>query len=143
VFIQGTTVGILVLGGRYEGQIGYMTLSTVPPNVDTRVHIRVGFTEANAFIPPRCLWPHRTTARPGFVPLEDARPVISVLGERVVIIGADVSGNSDWIGEYGRVVQCEFPPPPASACVQALSGPSLGHLKFFHENSLCRSWQLL
>jgi hypothetical protein len=136
-------VGILVQGGRYEGQIGHVTMQKVPMNVDAVVRVRTGFTESQVWFPARCLWPHRTTARPGFVLPEDAHPVISVLGERVVIIGADVSGNSDWIGEYGRVVQSEFLPPPGSACVQALSGPSLGGLRFFLENSLCRSWQQL
>ena len=113
----------------------------MPPNVETRVPVLMGFTEAKVWIPPHCIFPNRTTERPGFHLPREVHPIISALGEHVVIIGADVSGNSDWIGEYRRVVQCEFLPPLHSASVQALTGPSTGQIKFFHENSLCHSYQ--
>jgi hypothetical protein len=136
-------VGIRVHNGRYEGELGYLTMEKVLPNADAVVSVRVGFHESRVWLPLRCLEPHRTTARPRFVSPEDASPIISVIGEHVVLIGADVSGNSDWFGEYGQVVQCPVPCPPGSASVQAMSGPSLGYVKFFEEKSLCRSWQMV
>jgi hypothetical protein len=140
VRIEGTTT-TLSYYGRYEGQCGYTVLTKTPSDVNVTVPVKVGFTESRIFLPLHHLSPQRTTERPGFVPAKAAHPIVSAVGERVVIIGVDLEGNSELVGNYALVIHCPWQLASGQACVQVSSrGSFWGRFGYFDQMSLCRSY---
>ena len=136
--IQGTKA-TLWHNGRYENEGGFVVLTKPPSNVDVSVSVKLGFAQSRLFFPLRFLHPEVTTERSGFVLPEARRPVISTVGQRVVIIGADLEGKADLIGNYALIIH--YPQlAPGHTCVQIMiQGPLWGRYGFFDEKSLCRS----
>jgi hypothetical protein len=127
--------------GRYENECGFVVLTKVPSSTKEPIPTKLGFTQSRVYFPPCHIFPETTTARPGFVPLPAGQPIISVPGERVVIIGADLEGNSDLVGNYALIIQCPWPLHPTHALIQVCSqGPAWGQSRYFDERSLCRSY---
>jgi hypothetical protein len=127
--------------GVYEGECGYFTLTSRPANVNASVPVMVGFRRSKIKLKPVYLVPQTTTETPGVVSPDAARPVVSCIGERVVIIGPDLSGNSLLVGNYGLIVNSGHVLEPTHALVQVCDTASLhvGYASFFDESSLCRS----
>lgn len=125
--------------GRYEGQFGYTVLTEVPASTSAPITVKVGFVESSVSVHPQYLYPIMTTERPGFVSAANARPVISVPQQRVVIIGPDIYGGSDGIGSYAEITMPQFPLPQDHAVIRYLDGPFIGMGQYYKEESLCRS----
>jgi hypothetical protein len=104
--------------------------------------VKIGFSESQRSFPVGYLNPQTTTERPPFVSKEAAHPITAILGQRVVIIGPDVSGARELIGNYGHVVSSGWVLQAGLALVQVCSsGESYGSCGYFNETSLCRSHQ--
>ena len=140
VRIQGTRA-TLFHNGQFEGQLGFVVLDKPLRNVDQSVVVKLGYAQNRRPFPPRYLLPEMSTERPGFVTPDHAVPVISVLQERVVIIGADLNGYSDAVGNYGHIAYCPWPLLPKQTLVYIISlGPLQGQHRYYHQRSLCRSF---
>jgi len=140
VRIKGTK-DTLFHNGVYEDQCGYLTLSSEPSNVNASVIVMVGYRRNKIKLKPIYLIPLTTTETPGVVPQNAARPVVSCIGERVVIIGPDLFGNSELVGNYGLIVDSGYRLEPTHAIVQVCdsASPKVGYAACFDESSLCRS----
>ena len=137
--IKGTTT-TLFSNGRYEGQCGHIVLDAVPISTEAPVKIRIGFEQTKANFRPRYLIPEVTTETPQYISASTARPIVQAPGERVVIIGPDIYGNSDLVGSFGLVICTPYAFPMDQACVQVCPpGPNVGCASYFVETSLCRS----
>jgi hypothetical protein len=136
VRIQGTRVDPWQ-GGRYEGSCGFLVLEESPRHVTVAVVVKVGPNESRIRFPLRYIFPLMTTERPPTVLSNAAQPVISTLGERVVVIGSDYEGASDFIGCYGLIYTVGV----SGFCYVnvGIPGQYYGQLRYFSENSLCRS----
>jgi hypothetical protein len=141
VRINGTRKD-LFHNGLHENKTGFVVLDTVPSGVDKSVNVKLGYEQSNWRFPLRYLVPETTTENPPFVPPKSARPIISTPGLRVVVIGADLSGNSSLVGSYGLLIDPGFALMPGQACVYLSSGELSGHGAYFEEKSLCRSLNL-
>jgi hypothetical protein len=127
-------------GGRHEGHSAFLVLTKSPKDIDTSQTVKVGFEQSRMYFKMCHLSPEQTTERPGFVSKEASKPIVSSIGQRVVIIGLDTTGESNFIGYYGLIVACPFALDPGQACVQMASpGILWGKHGYFHETSLCRS----
>jgi hypothetical protein len=136
--ISGTKIN-LCHGGRYEDHIGYLVLDQVPADTTKSVLIKVGYHESQLRFPIRHLRPLRTTERPPTVTSDMAQPLSASMGERVVIIGSDLEGQSDLIGYYGWTYAASEPPHVyVYAAVQTPVGYQ-AQVKHYHEQSLCRA----
>jgi hypothetical protein len=139
VRIRGTTEK-LYHRGVYEGREGFIVPDRVFSNVEDTVQVQIGYAQSRRPFPLKYLVPHMTTQREMFVSPAAARPVISTIGERVVIIGADLNGARDAVGFYAQVINCSYPLPPNHGLVWITShGASYGQYRYFSEDSLCRS----
>jgi hypothetical protein len=142
VRIKGT-VDTLFYNGKYENKCGFVVLDSVPFNTASSVTVRIGLEQSRRSFKLFYLFPQTTTENPGFVPAEAARPVVSTVGQRVVIIGPDVTGNSEYIGSYGMVIECCYNLPPGDALVlMYYPGPNSTFPAYFNESYLCRSHPL-
>lgn len=140
VRIQGTQAK-LFHNGKFEGQLGFVILDKPLKDVDQSVIVKLGYAQNKRPFPPRYLVPEMTTQRDGFVTQDQAVPVISVLQERVVIIGADLSGNSDAIGNYAQIVYSPWQLLPGQTLVFVTSpGPFIGQQRYYDQRALCRSF---
>jgi len=137
VRVVGTS-RMLFHNGRYEKQCGFFKLKEVLTKVENSITVRIGFAQSRVKIPPRYLQPLLMTERPGFVSAELAEPIVKAMGQRVVIIGADVQGNREWIGEYGFILGSEYILPPTMASVQVIKAGAQC-FAYFDASSLCRS----
>ena len=128
--------------GRYEDHSATLELESVPKDTETSVLVRVGYAQSRKFFPIAHLVPKRTTRRPMYISEADAVSMTSVLGQRVVVIGPDLSGDSSAVGLYGIVVFCGYALQPGHAMILITSkGPLHERAMYFHEDSLCRSNQ--
>ena len=138
VRIKGTKK-TLFHNGKYEDACGYLTLDSTPPNANASVNVMVGNRESKIKMKPIYLIPQMTTETPGVAPTDAARPVVSSIGERVVIIGPDLSGDDSFIGQFAVIVDRGYHLKPTEASVQIISTNSPGCVMCFDEISLCRS----
>lgn len=142
VRIRGT-LSPLWQNGRYEDQLGFTVLTQSLQTVESPIMVKVGYEEKRISFQARHLVPETTTEEslPSFVQ-SNKRPtsVRSSVGTRVVIIGPDLNGRSDYIGQYAVVTQCQWPLEPDQACTYiASTGPYWGMCIYFHVESICRS----
>jgi hypothetical protein len=102
----------------------------------------VGYVQSRVYFRAYHLFPEITTEQlvPRPDPTQVARPLTSVVGELVVIIGADLEGKSDCIGESGFIVRCPYPLELGQACIQIARGDVHGgQIGYYTEHSICRS----
>jgi hypothetical protein len=136
VCIQGTSVDPWQ-GGHYEGSCSFLVLEESPGHVTVAVVVKVRPNESRIRFPLQYIFPLMTTEWPLNVLSNAAQPVISTFGERVVVIGSDYEGASDFIGYYGLIYTVGV----SGFCYVnvAIPGQYYGQLRYFSENSLCRS----
>jgi hypothetical protein len=135
--IQGTKE-TLVHNGRYENERGFTVLTKLPPDVNHRLLVKLGYAQSRVFFPACHIFPETTTTRPGFVVA--GRPVVSTPGERVVIVGEDGEGKLDYVGTFALITSCPWVLAPGNTLVMITTpGPFLGKHLYFNEKSLCRS----
>ena len=130
------------LNGRYERQIGYIVAKKPITSADSSIPVWVGYSHGRIWFRAHHLEPVMTTEIPS--PLSDdlgpSLPLIDVLGARVVIIGIDLLGSSEFVGEYGLIISCPYSLGHNQACVQIMNGGNhAGRIGYFHSESLCRS----
>jgi hypothetical protein len=136
--IVGTKID-LCHGGRYEDHVGYLVLEQVPADTTKSVLVKVGYHESQLRFPIRYLRPLRTTERPPAVTSTTARPLSASIGERVVIIGSDLEGQSDLIGYYGWTYAASEPNQVYVYAAVQTPGGYQAQVKPYHEQSLCRA----
>ena len=128
--------------GRYENEIGSVELKKPLNTVNDSIAVKIGYNQGRVFFRACHLLPERTTQQPGPFP-ELATPALRLTsspGMRVVIIGADLVGSSDCIGQYAYIIHCPYRLEEKQACVQVALGQShVGHIGYYNEDSLCRS----
>jgi hypothetical protein len=138
VRIKGTMTTAFY-NGRYENQCGYVVLESIPSSTASSVTVRVGFEQSRRSFKLFYLFPELTTENPGFVSREAAHPVVSSMGQRVVIIGPDLTGNTEFIGNHSQIIQSHYELQPTDALVLLWVHGS--QAAYFNEKSLCRSLQ--
>jgi hypothetical protein len=139
VRIKGTNT-TLWHNGRYEGECGIVILNKKVSSVKDSVIVKVGYNQSKASFQLRYVYPEITTERPRFVSPSSVKPIVDTIGEWVVIIGADMEGKTDLIGNYAVVVYCQWPLELGYACVQVLTPERSEPLfHYFPAKSLCRS----
>jgi len=137
VRIKGTA-STLFHNGRYENTCGFVVLEAAPSSVNTSIVVKLGWERTQRKFPLLYLSPELTTENSPFVSAELARSVLSSVGQRVVIIGPDINGDSRLVGYYGTIIRPEHDLFPVCACVLVrYSGE--GYASYFHEKSICRS----
>jgi hypothetical protein len=142
ICIKGTQ-STLFHNGRYENHCGFIVLKKVPIDVNSSVMVKIGYTQSQKQFQPRYLIPQITTENPPVITREAATPLVLAVGCRVVIIGADLYGNSDLVGCYGCIVNSGYALPVNQAFLLVVSqGPWYGRGFYFHQSSLCRSLEL-
>jgi hypothetical protein len=124
--------------GRYENRRGFLVL-TKGLKLDDSVLVKIGYEESRLTFPLCYIHPEMTTERPMIVSPDAAQQVISVPGERVVIIGPDITGDSNAIGCQAIIVNCPYDLLPGQACVGIITSHLHGQYRYVHEDSLCRS----
>ena|ERR1700738_844077 len=129
--------------GKYEGKMGFVVLKSTPTTISDSVEVRVGHDESRRHFRLHHLTPERTMEipypeymkkDPGMSP-----PVISTPGTRVIVIGADSHGNTDFVGNFGTTLASPY---PQFACVLLSQTwpPTYSNMPgFFPPDSLCRS----
>jgi hypothetical protein len=141
VRITGTNIS-LWHNARYEDECGFLTLTKKVSSVNDSVVVKVGYNQSKIYFPLRHIYPEITTERPKIILRSAAIPIIRAIGEQVVVIGADLEGKLDLIGNDALVIHCIWHLAPDQACLQVLTpGPLHGHIRYFPEKSLCRSHQ--
>jgi hypothetical protein len=126
VRVQGTTK-TLWYNGRYEDACSILVLTAKPSGLDVTVPVKVGYEQSLAHFPLRYLIPEVTTEQPKVTLPSAAQHVISCVGERVVIIGPDLTGNMEPIGCYTLIIHYPYPLDVDQACVIiATMGPLWG-----------------
>lgn len=138
VRINGTKK-TLFHNGRYEDKCGFIVLKKVPASVDESVVVKIGFEQSQRQFPLRYLVPEKTTERPQFVIGSMVKPIVKEFGQRVVIIGPDLTGTSNVVGSFGVILGPPCVLPPGEALVMVRSSGNADGYFYFHENSLCRS----
>lgn len=138
VRIQGTKT-TLFHNGRYEDNCGFIVMKRLLASVDESVVVKLGFEHTQRSFPLRYLVPERTTERPGFVEAKFAKSIAQEPGERVVIIGPDLTGSLDAVGSLGTIFYSYFVLPPDQALVMIRSNGEADRYLYYSENSLCRS----
>ena len=104
------------------------------------VLVKMGYTQSRVYFPLCHLVPLHTTERPGIVSWSQAQPIISVPGQRVVIIGADLEGKEELVGQYAFIIASYYQLHDGHACIQVSSrGPLGGQYGYFDVKSLCQS----
>jgi hypothetical protein len=142
VRIQGTRSPVW-RNGRYEGQLGFTVLTEQLHTVESPITVKVGYEEKRITFQAQHLLPEKTTTEPlpEYVrPQTRPRAIVSAVGTQVVIIGPDLNGLLDYIGDYAVVAECKWPLEHDQACMYiASTGPRWGACVYFNVNSLCRS----
>jgi hypothetical protein len=138
ICVRGTAP-TLFHNGRYENQAGFLVLTERPSSVNQSILVKIGYHQSKLLFPLRYLAPEYTTEiiLPKMMQPSTARPVVSTLGARVVIIGADLAGNHNFVGHYGFIVDCPYHLDPGQACVHIVD--CISHFGYFDEKVLCRS----
>jgi hypothetical protein len=142
VRIQGTR-SPMWRNGRYEDQLGFTVLTEQLQTVECPVVVKVGYEEKRISFQAQHLVPEKTTEEPlppSIRPQTRPRSIASAVGTRVIIIGPDLSGLLNYVGEYAVVADCKWPLEHGQACTYiASTGPQWGACVYFNVNSLCRS----
>jgi hypothetical protein len=143
VRVQGTTsTDPPWQSGKFEGQLGFVVLTRKAPSVQTSITVKTGFAENRALLQIQHLVPEDSTEVPTYRS-EHAVPsasIFSTSGCRVVIIGPDIEGCSDYIGNYALVASVAYTLPPDHSAVQIASpGPYWGKYVYLDISSVCRS----
>ena len=139
IHIRGTTVKIWH-NGAYENACGFLVLTKPLKSTNDSVIVKIGYNQSKIYFPLHYIFPQVTTERSMFVSRSAASPIVKTIGERVVIIGNDVEGKSDYIGHHAVVIRCMWPLPYDQGCLQILTtGPNWGTIRYFSDMSLCRS----
>ena len=142
VRIQGT-LQPLWQNGRYENQLGFTVLTEALLTVESPVLVKVGYEEKRISFQAQHLTPETTTEEPlpSFIQLnKQPHSIVSAVGTRVLIIGPDLTGSLDYIGQYAVITQCQWPLECGQACTYiTTTGPFWGACVYFHIDSLCRS----
>ena len=137
--IRGTRV-TRCHNARYENECGFVIPDKKFTSVDDSIVVKVGYNQSRLYFPLRHIYPEVTTERPNFIARSVAIPVARAIGERVVIIGADLEGKMDLLGNYALVIHCIWALDSDQVCLQVLmprqSDPCV---RYFPEKSLCRS----
>lgn len=145
--LVGKKLDVRVMGtasiykGRYENQCGFITMTETPADLYASTTVRIGFEESRRSFPIGYLHPQTTTERPPFVVAKDAVALTSQLGQRVVIIGPDIEGSTQLIGQYCYIVHSGHSLPVGLALVERCISGDDGKCSwgYFNEGSICRS----
>jgi hypothetical protein len=105
--------------------------------LDSLVMVKLGLIATQVKFPLKYILPETTAEREGAVNASDAQLIQAELGQRVVVIGPDLSGNSNFIGCYGCVSSCQFPLEPHDALI--LLYPPASQFAYFNKKNICRS----
>ena len=140
VRIRGTTK-TLFHNGRYENQCGFTVLTQVPSSANESVTVKLGYEQTKRKFQLCYLFPETTTEIPKVVGPDAARPVLSSVGERVVIIGPFLGGPSDMIGNYALIEDAMDSSMESNLGLARVcsSGKWSGIACYFPGTSLCRS----
>jgi hypothetical protein len=126
--------------GHYKDACGTLVLTAKPSGLDVTVSVKVRYEQSLACFPLHYLIPKITTERPKVTLPSAAQHVISSVGEMVVIIGPDLTGNMEPIGCYALIIYYPYTLGADQGCVIiATMGPLWGRYYFYNESSLCRS----
>ncbi|KAF9455556.1 hypothetical protein BDZ94DRAFT_1363706 [Collybia nuda] len=142
VRVQGTTSTYPSWqSGRFEGQLGWVVLTNKIRSGHTSTYVKVGFAESRALLQIQHLVPERTTEVPTYWPTITApTSIFSSPGTRVVVLGPDENGCTDYIGNYALVTQSPVELPNNFGLVQIASpGPNFGKYIYLDISSVCRS----
>ena len=137
VVIQGTKEGIYYRGGKYEGCRGMLVLNHPWKGLDCSAMVKLGIMVTQVKFPLKYILPEMTTEREGAVKASDAQLIHTVLGQRMVVIGPDLSGNTSFIGCYGCVSSCQYPLQPHDALI--LLYHPVSQFAYFHQKNICHS----
>jgi hypothetical protein len=143
VRVQGTTsTDPPWQSGKFEGQLGFVVLTGKAQSVQASTIVKTGFAENRALLQIRHLVPEHSMEVPTYrtanaVP---SASIFSTSGCRVVIIGPDIEGCLDYIGNYALVASVTYTLPPSHSAVQIASpGPYWGKYVYLDISSVCRS----
>jgi hypothetical protein len=137
VRINGTRT-TLWHNARYEDQCGLLELAKEVTSVKDSVFVRMGYNRSKIYFPLIHIFPETTTEKPGFVLPSAAQPVVKTIGRRVVIIGPDLEGRTDFFGYYAIVTYCPYPLRDDHTCLQIMDVPQV-QLGYYAVESICRS----
>lgn len=138
IVIQGT-IKSAYRGGIYEGSRGFTYLKTPPKNTNTAIFVKLGLEETKIKVPIKYLFPETTTDRGRLTTDNKVKPISTINGTRVVIIGADSEGSTDFIGTLGGVVVGHLRElQPLQVVVSIFAAKQ--HV-YFPVQSLCRSYE--
>jgi hypothetical protein len=134
------TLNSLWRNGAYENACGFLVLTSKPKDTTSSVIVKTGYGQSRLHFPLRHLYPEHTTERPGFTTAASAQPIVSTVGERVIVIGPDLEEKKDTVGSYGVIIHCPWPLNDDQALVLIQTPKDLcGRASYFHQSSLCRS----
>jgi hypothetical protein len=137
ICIRGTTVKIWH-NGTYKNACSFLVLTKAPTSVNDLVIVKIRYNQSKIYFPLHYIFPQITTERS--MSRSAASPVVKTIGKRVVIIGSDVEGTSNYIGQHAVVIRCIWPLLHDQGCLQILtSGPNWGTIRYFNDHSLCQS----
>jgi hypothetical protein len=137
VVIEGTMHGLYYWAGKYEGRRGVLVLRSLPEGLDSAVTIKLGLFATQVKFPLKYILLELTTERDSAVNAPQSKPIHTVLGQHVVIIGKDLLGSMDFIGSYGSISTCQYPLQPHESLVFLFL--PVNKLVYFHSESMCRS----
>jgi hypothetical protein len=142
VRIQGTR-SPMWQNGRYEDQLGFTVFTHQLQTVESPIMVKVGYEEKRISFQAQHLVPETTNKQslpPSIRSHNCPLSIASVVGTRVIVIGPDLNGLFDYVGQYAIVTECKWPLGHDQACTYiASTGPQWGVCVYFHVNSLCRS----
>ena len=141
VRIQGTTDPVWHKG-HHENQVGFIYLTKPLKTTNDLVSVKVGYNQSRIYFCAYHLSLEITTEWPMPIatPTQPLTQVISTVGEQVVIIGPDMAGNLDCVGELGIVIHCPYPLELGQGCIQITRDqPHMGQISYYAESSVCRS----
>ncbi|KAJ6614060.1 hypothetical protein B0H10DRAFT_1950978 [Mycena sp. CBHHK59/15] len=115
--------------GKYQNKVGVIrgVPTEILPGKRGVVWVLIGNVAATHIrLKVQNIFPLTTTEFDGSISKADAKPIMSVLGTQVIIIGGDMTGDKMWIGNRGFVA------PHGAINIR-------GHIIHFPESSICRS----
>jgi hypothetical protein len=128
--------------GRYEKKVGFTMIRMPLKSVNDSVNVSMGYAQSRIYFRAYHLCPEITMEQEGPTPQTTpaASPICSTLGTRVVIIGVDLYGSVDLIGQYALIIHSPYQLEPGQSLVQVINSETkAGHLAYFNQSSLCRS----
>jgi hypothetical protein len=122
-------------GGRYEDQIGTIEMFFAPTGISSAVEVVVGANKTRRKFKLQYLEPVRTNES-GPLPADKPISIEHCPGQRVIVIGPDLHGQTIFIGFYGKITQSQHHLLPGHACVYIKEHNCF---TYFDIASLCRS----